>query len=71
MKNKICFLLIIILLFSSFTAFGVSAEEKKPLKVLAIGNSYSNNTTEYVSKIAESMGYDIEATSLYYPGCSL
>lgn len=71
MKKLVCFLFVFILTFSSFAAFGVSAEEKQPLKVLAIGNSYSNNTTEYVSKIAESMGYDIEATSLYYPGCSL
>ena len=71
MKKLACFLLIFILMLFSFAAFGVSAEEKQPLKILAIGNSYSNNTTEYVSKIAESMGYDIEATSLYYPGCSL
>ncbi len=71
MKKLFCFWLVLLILCSFVGSFGVAAEEKKPLKVLAIGNSYSNNTTEFVSKIAESMGYDIEATSLYYPGCSL
>ena len=45
--------------------------EDDTVKILAIGNSYSNNTTFYISKIAESMGKNVSATSLYYPGCSI
>lgn len=50
-----------------------SAEEGKdrPIKILAIGNSYSNNATQYVSEIAKSMGLDVTAASLYYQGCEL
>lgn len=45
-------------------------ESQKPvLKILAIGNSYTNNATQYISKIAESMGLDIKAASLYKDGC--
>ncbi len=40
-------------------------------KILAIGNSYSNNAVFYISRIAESMGSDISATSLYQAGCPL
>ena len=37
--------------------------------VLAIGNSYSNNAIYYISRIAESMGKSVSATSLYQAGC--
>lgn len=71
MKKIVCLFTVLLLISACVGSFTATAEVKQPLKVLAIGNSYSNNTTEFVSKIAESMGYDIEATSLYYPGCSL
>ncbi len=45
--------------------------KNRPIKILAIGNSYSNNATEYVSRIASSMGLDITAASLYQAGCPL
>ena len=45
--------------------------KNRPVKILAIGNSYSNNATEYVSRIAASMGLNITAASLYQPGCPL
>ena len=48
-----------------------NAAEKPTLKILAIGNSYTNNSTQYISKIAESMGLDIKAASLYKDGCML
>ncbi len=38
---------------------------------MAIGNSYSNNAIYYISRIAESMGKKISATSLYQAGCPL
>lgn len=65
----------VLLVSTGLGAFSVpvSAEEGKdrPIKILAIGNSYSNNATQYVSEIAESMGLDITAASLYYQGCEL
>lgn len=47
------------------------AAEKPTIKILAIGNSYTNNSTQYISKIAESMGLNIKAASLYKDGCML
>lgn len=44
---------------------------KRPLKILALGNSYTNNATEYISRIAESMGLEIKAASLYKDGCMI
>ena len=42
------------------------------LKVLAIGNSFSNNTTEYLYDIAKAEGVtDIVIGRLYISGCSL
>ena len=38
-------------------------------KILAIGNSYSNNAIYYISRIAESIGQKVSATSLYQAGC--
>ena len=50
-------------------------ENKKvnTIKVLAIGNSYSNNTTKYISQIADATAGDttVFAASLYYPGATL
>jgi len=44
----------------------------KTLKVLAIGNSFSNNTTEYLYDIAKAEGMtDIVIGRLYISGCSL
>lgn len=44
----------------------------KTLKVLAIGNSFSNDTTEYLYDIAKAEGAtEIILGRLYYGGCSL
>ena len=44
----------------------------KTLKVLAIGNSFSNNTTDYLYQIAAAHGAtDITLGRLYIGGCSL
>ena len=44
----------------------------KTLKVLAIGNSFSNNTTDYLYQIAAAHGVtDITLGRLYIGGCSL
>ena len=45
----------------------------KTIKVLAIGNSYSNNTTKYISRIADATegNTTVMAASLYFPGATL
>lgn len=45
----------------------------KTIKVLAIGNSYSNNTTKYISRIADSTKGDTTffAASLFFSGATL
>ena len=79
MRNKITKTLSVILSITLLATVGLlpagvtaSAEsETQPIKILAIGNSYSNNSTELVSKIAESMGLEVTAASLYQAGCPL
>lgn len=41
------------------------------LKVLAIGNSFSNDALRYLNKIAKSEGIDIKTVNLYIGGCPL
>ena len=45
----------------------------KTIKVLAIGHSYSNNSTRYIKEIADSTDGDttVFAANLYFPGCSM
>ncbi len=46
--------------------------EKKSLKILAIGNSFSVDAMEYVYQIAKDVGYEeIVLGNLYIGGCSL
>lgn len=50
----------------------VPLSDGKSLKVLAIGNSFSNNTTEYLYDIAAAEGMtEIVIGRLYFGGCSL
>lgn len=41
------------------------------LKVLAIGNSFSQDATRYLHQIAKADGFDVEVLNLYIGGCSL
>ena len=42
------------------------------MKILAIGNSFSQDSTAYVEDIAKSIGHrDITAANLYIGGCPL
>lgn len=43
----------------------------KPVKILAVGNSFSENVASYFPKIAEAGGYDLILGRLYIGGCSL
>ena len=51
---------------------GGETVEKKSLKVLAIGNSFSVDAMEYLWDICDSAGYDdVVLGNLYIGGCSL
>lgn len=41
------------------------------MQVLAIGNSFSQDATRYLHRIARSDGFDLEVTNLYIGGCSI
>ncbi len=41
------------------------------MKILAIGNSFSQDATAYLHAIASADGYALEVTNLYIGGCSL
>ena len=41
------------------------------IKILAIGNSFSQDATAYLYSIAEAAGVDIKVVNLYIGGCSL
>lgn len=57
------------LLFLSFSLLSFAAPQ---LKVLAIGNSFSEDATEqYLSELALMTGHDLLIGNLYYPGCSI
>ncbi len=41
------------------------------MKILAIGNSFSEDATAYLKKIADSAGKDLTVVNLYIGGCSI
>lgn len=42
------------------------------LKILCIGNSFSQDTTAYVAEIAKAIGYeDVVIANLYIGGCPI
>ncbi len=41
------------------------------MRVLSIGNSFSQDATRYIWEIAKCGGCDVTTVNLYYPGCSL
>lgn len=65
MKYRI-YLLLLLLTFSLVTFAATQ------MKVLAIGNSFSEDATEqYLSELALMGGHDLLIGNLYYPGCSI
>ncbi len=46
-------------------------KSKEKIKVLVIGHSFSNNSTQYASQMVADFGGDLEISSLYYAGCTL
>ena len=47
-----------------------SEEERKMLKILSIGNSFSENAQRYLKGVADSQGIEIRNVNLYIGGCS-
>jgi hypothetical protein len=45
--------------------------EKKTIKILSIGNSFSDDATQWLGSILLDMGYDIYLGNLYIGGCSI
>lgn len=57
------------LILTILTVFKVEAE---PLRILAIGNSFSNDAVEtYLWGFLDARGIDSEVCNLYFPACSL
>lgn len=76
MKRLLAILLSIAIVFAMVPVFAVSAETAQtkgdePIRILAIGNSYACNATQYIDRITEDLGLNVEARVLYYPGCSI
>lgn len=71
MKRIVALFVCLFLMGGMLSSFSVAAAS--PIRVLAIGHSYSNNATEFIDDITESMGLAgrLEVYSLYYNGCSL
>lgn len=57
---------------SSSTPVKANWDEDGVLKILTIGNSFSDDSMEYVAKIAQSLGVEkVKLGNLYIGGCSL
>ncbi len=69
MKTLFCTALALATLFCSFPYS--HAENNKPLRILAIGNSFTHDTFEYLPQIAEAAGCDMEFAVLYIGGSQL
>ncbi|MBQ2930143.1 MAG: DUF4886 domain-containing protein [Clostridia bacterium] len=69
-----CFLFLLIALAALTACFpAVLAEEAaaRPVRVLAIGNSFTHDTFEYLPQLAEAAGYNMEFAVLYIGGSQL
>lgn len=51
--------------------FELKPVEKKAIKVLAIGNSFSDNAVTFLPNFAEADDFDLTVANLYIGGCSL
>ncbi|MEE2026120.1 DUF4886 domain-containing protein, partial [Alkalimonas mucilaginosa] len=56
---------------SSFICFGNATDNSEEFKLMHIGNSFSNNSTEYLSQLAEAGGKKITIYAATKGGCSL
>jgi hypothetical protein len=71
-KNTIGTYQIIVSIGTKNCTFNVRVEEVKSLKILMIGNSYSDDTSWYIPEIAKNFEFDeVEYGVLYIGGCSI
>ena len=62
----------IILLFFVLLTFGVTVWAVEPVKILAIGNSFSEDAVEeHLSDLARAEGLDVVICNMYIGGCSI
>ncbi|MGN1215558.1 MAG: DUF4886 domain-containing protein [Candidatus Cryptobacteroides sp.] len=78
MKHLLCFGSILVALFFSISAQGraslpsVAADGLDTLRILAVGNSFSDDGTEYLPNLLEAAGiHNVIIARLYIGGCSL
>ncbi len=60
---------VLILLFVNYNSYAKNG--KDPIKILAIGNSFSVDGVEYLDELAEAADVDIIVGNLHIGGCSL
>lgn len=71
-RSIICLLLAFLVICSSFpVSLGENTDQSSPIRVLAIGNSFTHDTFEYLPQIAEAAGYNMEFGVLYIGGSQL
>jgi hypothetical protein len=66
MINKTLSLILVVLMIA-----GPRAKCPEPVKILCVGNSFSQDSVYYLYDIAESAGVDVIVGNLHFSGCSL
>lgn len=69
--NKTIFLLLAVFVFTGNISHAQTISKDVPLRVLLIGNSFSQNATTYLPEIAKEKGYKLELGRAEIGGCSL
>lgn len=49
----------------------ITVKRAKKLRILMIGNSFSDDTSEYAPQILKNLGYEFEVGNMYIGGCSI
>ena len=49
----------------------ISVKRAKKLRILMIGNSFSDDTSEYAPQILKNLGYEFEVGNMFIGGCSI
>lgn len=70
-KNQAEFMQSALKVIFGFAEYSDSEPEVPAIKILAIGNSFSNDSLNMVYDIAKSAGIDVVAANLNFNGCSL
>ncbi|HRS23719.1 MAG TPA: DUF4886 domain-containing protein [Paludibacteraceae bacterium] len=73
MNKKFYFLLFTVIWLSECLPFPLNAAklQKEPIKILAIGNSFSDDAVEYLDELAIADSVPLIVGNLYIGGCSL